>query len=181
MGPAASPAWNLGSVDSKLSQTSSTRRSRNRRSASFRCSSPEREEKLAPSKDKDHALDVFSMTAWQLVIGALPLIAVAWVVPSPPIHWTWQFLACLFFSGFVATALGWVIWMYVLDVLPAGTASLSTLAIPVITVFGAALQLGEVPALHEIQGMLLVATALALLSYLGVRQHRRDDPVLGQE
>jgi drug/metabolite transporter (DMT)-like permease len=130
---------------------------------------------------KNHALDVFSMTAWQLVIGAVPLIAVAWAVPSPPIQWTWQFFACLFFSGFVATALGWVIWMYVLDVLPAGTASLSTLAIPVITVVGAALQLGEVPAPHEIQGMLLVAVALALLSYLGVRQHRRDDPVLGQE
>ncbi len=47
--------------------------------------------------------------------------------------------------------------------------------------FFAALQLGEIPAPHEIQGMLLVAAALALLSYLGVRQHRRDDPVLGQE
>ena len=71
--------------------------------------------------------------------------------------------------------------MTILEVLPAGTASLSTLAIPVITVFGAALQLGEIPASNEIQGMLLVAAALALLSYLGVRQHRRDEPVLGQE
>jgi hypothetical protein len=43
------------------------------------------------------------------------------------------------------------------------------------------LQLGEFPARHEIQGMILVAAALALLSYLGVRQHRRDEPVLGQE
>jgi drug/metabolite transporter (DMT)-like permease len=130
---------------------------------------------------KDHALDVFSMTTWQLVIGAIPLIVVAAAVPSAPIQWTWTLIACLFFSGFVATALGWVIWMYILDILPAGTASLSTLAIPVITVIGAALQLGEFPARHEIQGMLLVAAALALLSYLGVRQHRRDDPVLGQE
>ena len=130
---------------------------------------------------KDHALDVFSMTAWQLVIGAIPLIAVAWAVPSPPIQWTGTLIACLFFSGFVATALGWVIWMYILDVLPAGTASLSTLAIPVITVVGAALQLGEYPDLHEIQGMLLVAAALGLLSYLGVCQHRRDESVLGQE
>lgn len=130
---------------------------------------------------KSHALDVFSMTAWQLVIGAIPLIVVAWAVPSPPIQWTGTLIACLFFSGFVATALGWVIWMYILDVLPAGTASLSTLAIPVITVVGAALQLGEYPAPHEIQGMLLVAAALALLSFLGVRQHRRDEPVIGQE
>ncbi len=130
---------------------------------------------------KLHALDMFSMTAWQLVIGAIPLVAVAWAVPSPPIQWTWIFIACLLFSGFVATALGWVVWMTILEVLPAGTASLSTLAIPVITVIGAALQLGEIPAPHEIQGMLLVAAALALLSYLGVRQHRRDEPVLGQE
>ena len=60
---------------------------------------------------KDHTLDVFSMTAWQLVIGAVPLIAVAWAVPSPPIQWSWLLIACLFFSGFVATALGGVVWM----------------------------------------------------------------------
>lgn len=130
---------------------------------------------------KNHALDVFSMTAWQLVIGALPLIAVAWVVPAPPIQWTWQLIACLLFSGFGATALAWVVWMHILEVLPAGTASMSTLAIPAIAVIGAALQLGEYPAANEIQGMLLIAAALALLSFLGVRQHRRDDPLLGQE
>lgn len=130
---------------------------------------------------QQHELDMFSMTAWQLVIGAIPLIAVAWAVPSPPVQWTSTFIACLLFSGFVATALGWVIWMTILEVLPAGTASLSTLAIPVITVIGAAIQLGEIPAPNEIQGMLLVAAALALLSYLGLRQHRRDEPVLGQE
>ncbi len=71
--------------------------------------------------------------------------------------------------------------MHILEVLPAGTASMSTLAIPVIAVVGAALQLGEYPTPNEIQGMLLIAAALALLSFLGVRQHRRDDPVLGQE
>ena len=130
---------------------------------------------------KDHTLDVFSMTAWQLVIGAVPLIVVAWAVPAPPIQWSWVLIACLSFSGFVATALGWMIWLYILDVLPAGTASLSTLAIPVITVVGAAIQLGEYPEPHEIQGMLLIAAALALLSYLGVRQHRKDDPLLGRE
>ncbi len=130
---------------------------------------------------KNNPIDVFSMTVWQLVIGAVPLIVVAWATPAPPIQWGWVLIACLFFSGFVATALGWVIWLYILDVLPAGTASLSTLAIPVITVIGAALQLGEYPAPHEIQGMLLIGVALALLSYLGVRQHRKDDPLLGRE
>ena len=130
---------------------------------------------------QNHTLDVFSMTAWQLAIGALPLIAVAWAVPAPPIQWTWQLIACLLFSGLGATALCWVIWMYILEVLPAGTASMSTLAVPAIAVIGAALQLGEYPASNEIQGMLLIAAALALLSFLGMRQHRRDDPVLGQE
>jgi drug/metabolite transporter (DMT)-like permease len=57
---------------------------------------------------QNHVLDVFSMTAWQLAIGALPLIAVAWAVPAPPIQWTWQLFACLLFSGFGATALGCV-------------------------------------------------------------------------
>ncbi len=130
---------------------------------------------------QDHEFDVFSMTAWQLAIGAIPLILLAWSVPSPPIQWTWPFIACLFFSGFVATALGWVIWMNILQVLPAGTASMSTLAIPAISVIGAALQLNEHPPANEIQGMLLIAAALGLLSYLSVRQHRSDDPVLGKE
>jgi drug/metabolite transporter (DMT)-like permease len=71
--------------------------------------------------------------------------------------------------------------MHILEVLPAGTASMSTLAIPAIAVIGAAIQLGEYPASNEIQGMLLIAAALGLLSFLAVRQHRLDDPVLGQE
>ena len=129
----------------------------------------------------DHDIDVYSMTAWQLAIGAIPLALLAWNVPSPPIQWTWQFIACLSFSGIGATALGWVIWMKILQVLPAGTASMSTLAIPAISVIGAALQLGEHPPANEIQGMLLIAAALALLSYLSVRQHRSDDPALGNE
>jgi drug/metabolite transporter (DMT)-like permease len=55
------------------------------------------------------------------------------------------------------------------------------LATPAISVLAAAIRLGERPGAFEIAGMLLIAAALALLSGIAIRQHRRTYPLMGQE
>jgi drug/metabolite transporter (DMT)-like permease len=125
--------------------------------------------------------ELLSFTAWQMLVGSVPLALGAWLAPSTPIHWSAEFLIALTFNSVVATALGWVMWVYVLHRLPAGTASMSTLAIPVIAVLSAWWQLGEVPDSRELTGMLLIGIALALLSILGLVRHQRDNPALAQE
>ena len=63
----------------------------------------------------------------------------------------------------------------------AGVASMSSLLAPVIGVLAAWLQLHEVPTRLEIAGMLLIALALALIAWHGIRRHVEVDPAIGQE
>jgi len=81
----------------------------------------------------------------------------------------------------VATAGGWMMRLYVLHRLPAGTTSMSSLGVPVIALARSAIQLGERPHPAELAGMALIATALAIVSWDTVRQHREVDPQMGQE
>lgn len=126
-------------------------------------------------------VDALQFTFWQMLIGLLPMLAVAWLVPQRPIDWAWQFWASLAFSGVVATGLGWFLWLYVLHRLPAGTTSLASLAIPVIAAASSALQLGERLRPAELLGMILIGLALAVNAWDTGRRQRVVEPAMGQE
>lgn len=126
-------------------------------------------------------VDLANLTTWQMVAGMFPLALLAWIVPTGPVHWTMSFTASVLFLGLLSNALGWVLWMYVLQHLPAGVAGLSILAIPAIAVISAWIHLGERPLPLELVGMTLVGSALAILGALGLRQQRAIEPETGQE
>lgn len=115
-----------------------------------------------------HQMDQANVTTWQMAIGCLPIAILAWLVPQPPVEWTWQFTSSILFLGVMSNAIGWVLWMYVLQHLPAGVAGLSTLAIPVVAVAASWLHLGERPPPIELAGMACVGLALAILGALGL-------------
>lgn len=118
------------------------------------------------------AMDLLSLTTWQMVFGSIPLLLIAWAANEPPMVWSPRFIVILLLTAVIATALCWVLWIYVLNHLPAGIASMSTLAIPVIAILSSSLQLDERPGSDELLGMGLIAVALLLLSYRAIRQHR---------
>jgi len=124
---------------------------------------------------------LLSVTAWQMLLGSIPLVAIAMFVPSQPIHWTGTFIVALLYNVILGNALAWVLWLYILNNLPAGVASLSMLATPVLGVLAAWIQLGERPSATEGLGMLLVGVALALFSLQSVLQHRRLNAEMAQE
>ena len=126
-------------------------------------------------------VDALQFTFWQMLIGLAPMLVVAWAVPQRSIDWAWPFWASLVFSGVVATGLGWFLWLYVLHRLPAGTTSLSSLAIPVIAAASSALQLGEQLRPAELIGMLLIGIALAVNAWDTGRRQRAVQPEMGQE
>ena len=51
------------------------------------------------------------------------LVVIAWLVPEQPIDWSPGFLGALLFAAVPGTAMGWMMWLYVLNRLPAGTAA----------------------------------------------------------
>lgn len=126
-------------------------------------------------------VDAFNFTFWQMLFGVVPMMAIAAATHTRPIQWTAQFIVVLLVLSSVATAGGWMMWLYVLHRLPAGTTSMSSLGVPVIALASSAIQLGERPHAAELAGMALIATALAIVSWDTVRQHREVDPQMGQE
>lgn len=126
-------------------------------------------------------MDLLSFTAWQMLIGSMPLVVLAFVIPAPPIEWSTTLISSILYNVILANSLGWLLWLYALRGLPAGVASMNVLLIPVIAVLAASLQLGETPSMSEATGMLLVAAALLLLAIIGMRKQEAVEPATGQE
>ena len=111
-----------------------------------------------------HEVDLLSLTAWQMLLGSLPLILIAVLAAHGTPVWSGTFIWALAFNVILANAVGWVLWLYFLHKLPAGRAGIGSLAAPVIGVLAAWIQLGERPGPSEAVGMALVVGALILMT-----------------
>lgn len=112
-------------------------------------------------------VDLLSLTTWQMLIGAVPLVLLALVIPERPTDWSATYIGILTFMSVISTALCWWLWITLLDRVPAWEASLSVLGTPVVAIISARLMLGEDFKLSEVAGILLIGTGLALLSLFG--------------
>lgn len=110
---------------------------------------------------QNQTIDLLSLTAWQMLFGSIPLVLTSLLIPSPPVQWTGAFIAVLIYNIIPGTAIAYLLWIFALSRLSAGTAALGTLANPVIGVVAAWIQLGEVPDRTEAIGMTLIIVALA--------------------
>jgi drug/metabolite transporter (DMT)-like permease len=126
-------------------------------------------------------LDLLNITAWPTLLGAIPIIIVALILPAPPIVWSNTFILTVIYSIFLSGSLAWVLWTYALQRLPAGVASMASMLAPVIGVIAAWLQLGERPSQIELFGMLFIALALVIISAITIRKHSEVDVAQGQE
>jgi drug/metabolite transporter (DMT)-like permease len=116
--------------------------------------------KRIPVKDR---WELLSLTGWQMVLGSLPLALLAWLVPGRATDWTPVFTVVLLYNVVFATALAWLLWLFIVGRLPATISGLSSLIVPVVGVLSGWLQLGERPPVEELAGMLLIFAGLALL------------------
>jgi len=121
-----------------------------------------------------HHVDVLSLTTWQMTLGAIPLVVLAALTYSGGPQWTTGFIWGLAYTVLLANAVAWVLWLYALRSLSAGAAGLGTLAIPVVGVVAAWLQLGERPSAGEAAGMALIVAALAIIAVRGLIVARRS-------
>jgi drug/metabolite transporter (DMT)-like permease len=121
-----------------------------------------------------HEVELLSLTAWQSLFGSIPLVVLAVLIPGEGIQWSGTFIWSWLYSLLVGTALGSVLWLYVLGALPANVAGIANLATPIVGVLASWLQLGEDLSTAEIAGMVLVVLALGLLVVRGLRTAKRD-------
>ncbi|MGP6157428.1 MAG: DMT family transporter [Vulcanimicrobiaceae bacterium] len=108
-----------------------------------------------------HATDLLALTTWQMLYGTLPLVAFTAFVHAH-VNLTPAFLVAIAYVAIPGTALGWLLWMFVLSRLPAGVVGIASLLTPVIGVFSAWLQLGERPGSLELVGMGCILAALVV-------------------
>jgi len=116
-----------------------------------------------------HKVDLLSLSAWQNLFAAVPLVTAALTVPGQTIHWSSTFIWSLVFCFVIVTGLASILWLYVLKALPANLAGIGTIGTPVVGMLASWLQLGERPSRVEIAGMVLVVLALTLLAVWGWR------------
>jgi drug/metabolite transporter (DMT)-like permease len=118
-------------------------------------------------------VDLLSLTSWQMLIGAVPIVLLAIIVPEHPTDWTGAYIGILAFMSVISTALCWWLWITLLDRVPAWEASLSVLGTPVVAIVSSRLIMGEQFKVSELTGILLIAFGLALLSLIGWAASRR--------
>ena len=114
-------------------------------------------------------VDLLSLTAWQMLLGSLVLCVIAWLLPSEPPRITPYFIGALVYNALFATGLAWLMWLFILDRLPAGLAGLSSLVIPAVGVLSGWIELGERPSTMESWGMVCIAAALVAISAVAMR------------
>lgn len=113
-------------------------------------------------------VDVLNLSGWQMLFGSIPLVIVALVIPSAHVEWTDEFIGALAYNVFIATALAWLLWLYVIKLLPAGPAGMGTLLTPVIGIAASMIQTGERLEGLEGVGIALILVSLFLLVLEGV-------------
>lgn len=118
-------------------------------------------------------VDLLSLTTWQMLLGAVPLVLLALIVPEGPTDWSMSYIGILAFMSVISTAMCWWLWITILDRVPAWEASLSVLGTPVVAIVSARLMLGEEFKISELTGILLIGGGLALLSLIGWAASRR--------
>jgi drug/metabolite transporter (DMT)-like permease len=120
------------------------------------------------------AMPLLALTAWQLLFGAVVLAVIALVVPTKPTEVAPYLVFAVLYTSIIGTGFAWLLWMIVLDSLPAGIAGLGSLAIPAVGVLAAWLELREQPPPHELGGMLVIAVALLVLAVPGLAAAHRN-------
>ena len=109
------------------------------------------------------AAPTITAAAWQLLFGWLMLAAGMLIFEGLPdlTHVPLRVLGWLGYNGLIGMGLAYFLWFVIVDRLPATTASLGSLLVPVVGVIGSAWLIGERPSLTDGIGFACIFAAAA--------------------
>jgi drug/metabolite transporter (DMT)-like permease len=127
-------------------------------------------------------LPVASLTAWQLLVGGIPIYACALAFEMHSLHpLTFGPAFAVAYNIFIAFVFCQWAWIKIATTVPVGVSSLSTLMIPVVGVFSGMLVLAEQPHWQDFAalGLVLVALTTVILPSGSIRAlfSKRQEPV----
>ncbi len=104
-----------------------------------------------------------TLTAWQMLLGSLPIVAGALIFADHrPFVPSWTTILVVAHLTIIPTALGTLVWFRIVRLLPANTASVSTIVVPVIAMSGGALVHAEPLGPWQLAALACCVAALAL-------------------
>jgi drug/metabolite transporter (DMT)-like permease len=111
--------------------------------------------------------DPVAIAAWQVLTGFIVIVALVGFVEGG-VHLTqahWPAVFGMVFTGLIGSGLAYLLWFMIVGRLPAMTASLGVLSVPVVGVISSAVLLGEWPTVPDMLGFALIfaASVCALL------------------
>ena len=107
--------------------------------------------------------DPVTVAAWQLTVGFV-VVVVGLPFVEGSLHLSQAHTPAVLgmvFTGLVGSAFAYVLWFRIIDRIPATTASLGILSVPVIGVVSTAVLIGERPTLPDMIGFALIFAASA--------------------
>ncbi len=110
-------------------------------------------------------VDVFMAMGLQMLMGSIPLIALAWTMESPgEVRWTPAFVAILLALSLLGTALVYWLWFRVLARVPLTKANAFSFLIPVFGLTIGALFFGETLGWPHVAGIVLIVIGVRLVT-----------------
>jgi len=108
------------------------------------------------------SLPTTSFTAWQLLVGGIPIVIGALLFERYQWHAvSWQANAAVIYNMTIAFVFCYWAWFKIISRAAAGVSALGTLMIPVLGIFSSMVLLGERPSWAEYTAMVLVFAAIA--------------------
>ena len=108
-----------------------------------------------------YRIDLLRVVAWQQLVAAAPLVALALVFGRPVEHLDLVTTSAAIFAAVVGSGIAWLWWGSSLSALSANTVALASFAIPVIAVISAWIQLHAAPAPTTMIGLSIVVIGLS--------------------
>ena len=110
-------------------------------------------------------IDLLALTAWQLIVGSLPLLAVSIVVEhNAVIVWNATLVGLLLFLALIGTAFATAIWYWLIRHHDVGRLTMFFFLVPVLGLAIAALAFGEAIGLWEGAGVVVTLVAIGAVA-----------------
>ena len=117
-------------------------------------------------------VDLLALTAWQLIIGSLPLLAVSLVAEhNAVVAWNTIFVGLLLFLALIGTAFANAVWYWLVRHDDVGRLTMFFFLVPVFGLAIAALAFGETIGLLESLGVAVTLAAIGAIAWESWSSH----------